>query len=505
MQNAKCKFHRLLADHSPVTLSPMELEPAQCQIHLWFDPQMRLWEKEESHLRLMNRQEGTDITHPVPVTIHDLQEGEKAWDDPDAYRVYHVRRFFDTMEGFYTGELDLTGRYQLRFDDLLSLHAKFMWDMARVREIAHKIKYKVKKRDGTTEIDICYEIADQDIYDDFRLRWKIPRVVGFSWLEDRIGWIKRYILHKELPRYNISVSPTCPRKSSITYSRIPLLDKVDRWRQLQSKGKPWALDMFHMMHSRTLKLELSSKDFDNAEGMDECEKATFYAKLASEMRHKLILVTDFLLSHQVIQERSRALFSTLQRLALSKVDSWQVPSLIRWVNSRPSHICTLTHVKLEMVWGLSDDVAIDFVESLDSAPLQVLVLEGIETGSITLIDRIAQIFPDLLGLTLVRRESNRQIKTKMCRWPRPCWEYAARFGSFRRLEYFGWNFAVGISDCLTPAALLLLGKIVQGMDPDEAEEEVWRFIHEDCLRKEEEIVAVVRPFAAVSFLGDYRF
>ncbi|KAK7453963.1 hypothetical protein VKT23_011475 [Stygiomarasmius scandens] len=195
----------------------------------------------------------------------------------------------------------------------------------------------------------------------------------------------------------------------------------------------------------------------------------------------------------LIREQTGALFCTLRRLLFSKVNPWDVPDLINWIESRPNRICTLTHVKLEMVWGLPDDIAIAFVESLELAPLQVLSLEGLKTGSLEFIDRIAQLFPDLLGLTLIQRENDRQHKTTMCHWPHPSWEYAIHFRPFRKLRYFGWNFAIPMF-AQTAIPLLAYEKIAEGMDPDKLwlDEELWKMLQEDCFHDEQYLAA---PFA----------
>lgn len=100
----------------------------------------------------------------------------------------------------------------------------------------------------------------------------------------------------------------------------------------------------------------------------------------------------------------------------------------------------LTHLKLAMNYGMSPLVLDSLLFALRAAPLQCLVLQGIRDGSPDLIERIAQLFPDLLSLTLIYRDSDRQRNSLSTIWPFPTWEYAQRFAHFNRLEHFGWNF-----------------------------------------------------------------
>jgi hypothetical protein len=86
--------------------------------------------------------------------------------------------------------------------------------------------------------------------------------------------------------------------------------------------------------------------------------------------------------------------------------------------------------------------------------LEVLVLEGLESGSLDLITLIATTCSNLLGLTLIRRHNIRQRKTKLASWPHTLAEYASRFSSFVRLRYFAWNFLVLV--CLDPTPAVMI-------------------------------------------------
>ncbi|THU92015.1 hypothetical protein K435DRAFT_907267 [Dendrothele bispora CBS 962.96] len=153
----------------------------------------------------------------------------------------------------------------------------------------------------------------------------------------------------------------------------------------------------------------------------------------------------------------------------------QIPFMTEWIDEsrlRTTSTCNLTHLKLQMYRSIGDDIAIPLLESLQSAPLEVLVFEGIKDGSLTLISRIAQIFPDLVGLTLIRRENHIQKKTKEATWPHQSWEYANQFNGFHRLKYFEWNFAVPFDD-VTPSAMLTFEELASGSNNTDTSFKEW--------------------------------
>jgi hypothetical protein len=113
----------------------------------------------------------------------------------------------------------------------------------------------------------------------------------------------------------------------------------------------------------------------------------------------------------------------------------------------------LTHFKLYARHGVPDSIILDVLNALRSAPLEVLVLEGIAQGSLATVDRIAEHFPNLLGLTLMRREDERQHENKLATLPHFSWQYASRFSAFRRLQHFGWNFQINDLEC-TPCSVI---------------------------------------------------
>ncbi|KAF5364898.1 hypothetical protein D9758_008121 [Tetrapyrgos nigripes] len=102
----------------------MEYEPKDDLFSGFSTPYMRLYEAEESWQR--------ECLQPAPVTL-EADESQSGYRGPDFYRFYHVLRFFASIEGFFIGELDLTGRHRERFDTLISLYNEFKADIAHVR------------------------------------------------------------------------------------------------------------------------------------------------------------------------------------------------------------------------------------------------------------------------------------------------------------------------------------------------------------------------------------
>ncbi|KAF8999421.1 hypothetical protein BDQ17DRAFT_1360993 [Cyathus striatus] len=159
------------------------------------------------------------------------------------------------------------------------------------------------------------------------------------------------------------------------------------------------------------------------------------------------------LEPSLLVSRRSKVFATLEKLNVGPISNAGVLDLTRWIelNSAEAPL-TLTHLKMSAATGLEERFIFQLVDALESAPLQVLVLEGIKEGSFELFDRIAAKCPHLLGLTVIRRENVLQKDTKLATWPHASYEYAPHFSAFQRLEHFSWNFRVSDLD-QTPAAM----------------------------------------------------
>ncbi|KAF8992724.1 hypothetical protein BDQ17DRAFT_1369087 [Cyathus striatus] len=163
-----------------------------------------------------------------------------------------------------------------------------------------------------------------------------------------------------------------------------------------------------------------------------------------------------LLEPSNLVSRHSEVFASLEKLNIGHVFSDGVTDLAHWItlNSEEAPL-RLTHLKITAQYGLEDGPLLALMDALETAPLQVLVLDGIKEGSFELFDRIAARCPNLLGLTITRRENYRQIRAKFATWPQASYEYARHFSAFQRLEHFSWNFRVPLFDSndQTPAGM----------------------------------------------------
>ncbi|KAL0567373.1 hypothetical protein V5O48_014621 [Marasmius crinis-equi] len=506
---------------------------------------------------------------PAEVTL-EASDSQSVWDDPDAYRIFHAMRFFGSLRGFYTGELDLTGRHLQRFNELLVVYNQLKNDFDAIRSTVRVEEYQDTDSNGKLGTFARYVMTDEDSWKRCRLKWKLPRVVDFRWLE----------FHFDDLEIDIQKAQGEPKIQQLTIMDLPveLLDRIFHFaderqagflastcKTLKNIGRPY------LHHTRTLTLRFadSYKQVEEMKLTGPTKEAL--DELARERSRELISLADHLasrpaiadatreltvtnnwkigsfqipsfqpywsdknifdpcayiddaaveddilegrtpscpqvlnvhlneapmlneeqppreasgeglcfalllfpnlitLSHHAIrdpgatwlpspeiQDRSDHFCDGLRRLSFNLFLS-AVPMLTGWIGScrlRTLAPCTLTHLKLRTSHSLPDNRAIALLESLQSAPLEVLVLDGIREGSLTLLERIAQLFPDLLGLTLIlRRSSGTSLRTKARPWPYASWEYASRLRGFRELEYFTWNFR-SPGEGVTPFALL---------------------------------------------------
>ncbi|KIK66448.1 hypothetical protein GYMLUDRAFT_55703 [Collybiopsis luxurians FD-317 M1] len=142
---------------------------------------------------------------------------------------------------------------------------------------------------------------------------------------------------------------------------------------------------------------------------------------------------------------------------LSLYHFYDLPALSDWIRrSHSQRPLELTHLKLMHEWGLSDEDVMELLDvlRLHAAPLRVLALDGLRDANLALFEHIVDCFPDLLGLSLIRRENYRQYNSEPCSWPRASWEYAPIFSRFTRLEYFSWNFRLLDDHTSYPAVML---------------------------------------------------
>ncbi|KAG5653119.1 hypothetical protein H0H81_002186 [Sphagnurus paluster] len=134
---------------------------------------------------------------------------------------------------------------------------------------------------------------------------------------------------------------------------------------------------------------------------------------------------------------------TLERLYLGDIQWWSEDPVPYWrwleIATRPS-LPQLTHLKIHTGPGIPDLYVLRLLRAFRTAPVSVLSLDGLADAQPTLLTSLSTAFPGLIGLTLFRRESNRQRRSRGgARWPYPDWEYAPHMAGFTRLRHFGWN------------------------------------------------------------------
>ncbi|EMD34001.1 hypothetical protein CERSUDRAFT_86767 [Gelatoporia subvermispora B] len=138
----------------------------------------------------------------------------------------------------------------------------------------------------------------------------------------------------------------------------------------------------------------------------------------------------------------------------------------------------------------------DLINALRTLPLRVLSIEGISYAGLDLIDRLAEAFPDLEALTLVRRENG---ETKQSVWPHASWEYAHRLAQFQHLEYFAWNFRINAA---TPWRIWDTSLCASGFPqpPDSYEEDDLEFTQFEGLRWMTLFLAYCKTLRTIVFM-----
>ncbi|KZV85088.1 hypothetical protein EXIGLDRAFT_841714 [Exidia glandulosa HHB12029] len=102
----------------------------------------------------------------------------------------------------------------------------------------------------------------------------------------------------------------------------------------------------------------------------------------------------------------------------------------------------LTHFKLEAGYAVLPEDVGALLRAIHggSAPLRVLVLDGIAAAPLELFVSIAQLFPNLEALSFLRRETDRQYQARPCQWEHPIYEYAQCLRDMTELRHFSANF-----------------------------------------------------------------
>ncbi|KAF9061550.1 hypothetical protein BDP27DRAFT_1428849 [Rhodocollybia butyracea] len=138
----------------------------------WRRPEMRSYDNLEydtwnhNHHRLPESK--LEAQEPIPVT---LDEGDISgyYQDPDYFRVFQYFRFFDIIEGFLKGDLDLSGRHETRFNELKPIWESFFNDVFRIKDTVCILLVQEEDEDGFLRNQLFYKITKED-WKDFRLK-----------------------------------------------------------------------------------------------------------------------------------------------------------------------------------------------------------------------------------------------------------------------------------------------------------------------------------------------
>lgn len=134
-------------------------------------------------------------------------------------------------------------------------------------------------------------------------------------------------------------------------------------------------------------------------------------------------------------------FRALERLVLERMEWEDRDEITLWLQAAPA--LRLTHFKVEAGdSGIDEGESAQLLLALSASPLQVLILDGLQYVGLDVFERIANFFPNITSLSLIYRESSRQVRTRCTMWPLPSWKYAPVLQLFHHLEFFGWNFGM---------------------------------------------------------------
>ncbi|THU92014.1 hypothetical protein K435DRAFT_218347 [Dendrothele bispora CBS 962.96] len=271
-------------------------------------PYMRLHEEEEAHVR-RDSSIGLSRRYPPEVTL-DADESQSPLGDPDVYRFFHVERFFDSLEGFLTGSLDLTGRHSERFDSLLPQLSEFIQDLNVVINPTREVPCQRDNLGGYSEMN------DKDVRD-FRLKWKLPRLANFEYLLHRLGVLE------------LVQSTGCkPKLQRLCLMDLPseLLDQIFSYATLKQARllaatckSLHAVGFPYLFHTRDLAFGITHECLLDVyrEGPEDSDRRLL--DLAAENQKKLLLDIKFLLSRSDI-------INGLQTLSIR--DVWRMKSYL---------------------------------------------------------------------------------------------------------------------------------------------------------------------------------
>lgn len=114
------------------------------------------------------------------------------WSDDHGLRYVRLESFFLEMQGFFSGELDLTGRHRPRFIFLIRVWTQFYAEFKKIElhveaQLQHYIDEADQPRSRTT-----YVFHRHPLWKDFESKWLVPKN-GYVYVKDRVDAIFQLI------------------------------------------------------------------------------------------------------------------------------------------------------------------------------------------------------------------------------------------------------------------------------------------------------------------------
>ncbi|KAK0476937.1 hypothetical protein EDD18DRAFT_1212444 [Armillaria luteobubalina] len=168
-------------------------------------------------------------------------------------------------------------------------------------------------------------------------------------------------------------------------------------------------------------------------------------------------------------------FVHLTRMCLGNLAESVFPDIIHFLHHTTEY--HLTQLKLIFTHPISDHKLFVLLGELQPHPMETLILDGLLEGKPAIIMHISRFLPGLTSLSLYRRESQRQLDTRVtCSWHLPPFEYAPYFRLFSKLRYFEWNCALNFG--VTSWSILVF-EGNENCGPCGAPYEIWKSKDED--------------------------
>ncbi|KAG6819805.1 hypothetical protein H0H93_008500 [Arthromyces matolae] len=407
-------------------------------------PFIRVGEEEEEHCRRL---------FAMSFLSKPIEEREEP--DPseinfaiEMLRECRVSGFFETIQGIYKRLTDMLPVWNAYVAEFLALSVHVRCSTTKV------------KGSGRVYTKSDFRFKDRAIWKRFKTKWKIPVSVAYDFLFDQTKLTLRIISEtsgvpviQKLCLLDLPTEVLSKILSHASASKVARLSTTCK--RLYDIGKlhsaPISRNIF-LKWPRTFYQDLRASGLPSEE----------YVEISAlDARSEALTVCDSIINSPSLLDRLESLAiinqwgdlpNVIEDDTLAELDGGQfyVPfhlspihfnTFVDWIRQSFHDIETrLSHLKIESGEdGILDSDLVALLQAFGTAPLEVLVIDGALQVKILLIDWLARQYPDLLGLTILRRASTRSTRTSSCIWTVPIWQYAQCLSSFRRLQFFEWN------------------------------------------------------------------